>query len=273
MHQSILVYRNHLYLKIAFVAVLLAGMAYVIHHPLGAPNGGTWLGYTLGVVSGVLMIWLAWFGVRKRMYGIGKLKLEDWLSAHVYLGIALAIISTLHAGFQIGWNVHTVLYFLMLTVIVSGIFGVYFYMTFPSLLTDNRRGMTADLMLTQIADLDREIRGLAMGLDDATNAMVLTATQETVVGGSMFSQLRGADANCATTEARRFVENSAGKGEDIRRRQLLTRLVRKEELLHRVRRDVQLRLLLRFWLMFHIPFSIATLVALIIHVVTVFYYW
>ncbi|MBL8643806.1 MAG: hypothetical protein JNK21_07720, partial [Rhodospirillaceae bacterium] len=220
MHQSILVYRSHLYLKIAFVAVLLSVMAYVIHNPLGQPNGGTWLGYTLGAVSGGLMIWLAWFGVRKRMYGIGRVRLEDWLSAHVYLGLALAVISTLHAGFQVGWNVHTALYVLMLIVIVSGIFGVYFYVRFPLLLTENRRGMTTEIMLTQIADLDREIRQLAMGLDDETNTMVLKATQDEVIGKTLFAQLRGDDADCATTAARAFVERSASSGEDTRRRQL-----------------------------------------------------
>jgi hypothetical protein len=273
MHQSILVYRNHLYLKIAFVAVLLSALAYIIHKPLGEPNGGTWLGYTLGVLSGGLMIWLAWFGVRKRMYGVGKLRLEDWLSAHVYLGLALAILSTLHAGFQVGWNVHTALYVLMLIVIVSGIFGVYFYVRFPLLLTENRRGMTTEIMLTQIADLDREVRQLAMGLDNDTNAIVLRSTQEQIIGQTLFEQLRGYDPDCATGAARAFVARSASSGEDTRRRQLLTRLVRKEELLHRARRDVQLRCLLRFWLMFHIPFSIAALAALVIHVVTVFYYW
>jgi len=273
MHQSIIVYRNHFYLKIAFVAVFLSTLAYLIDQPLGEPNGGTWLGYTLGVLSGVLMIWLAWFGVRKRMYGIGKLRLEDWLSAHVYFGLALAIISTLHAGFQVGWNVHTALYFLMLIVIVSGIFGVYFYVRFPLLLTENRRGMTADIMLTQIADLDREVRQLAMGLDDETNTIVQAATQEVVVGRSLIQQLRGETTDSATIKARRFVERSVSEGEDTRRRQLLTRLVRKEELLRRVRRDVQLRCLLRIWLTFHIPFSVAALIALVVHVVTVFYYW
>lgn len=273
MHQSILVYRNHLYFKVALLAVLLAGMAYLIHTPLGPPNGGTWLGYTLGTVSGLLMIWLAWFGVRKRRYGIGTLKLEDWLSAHVYLGLALAVISTLHAGFQVGWNVHTALYVLMLIVIVSGIFGVYFYIRFPMLLTENRRGMTSEIMLTQIADLDREIRGLAMGLDDATNAAVLKATQERVVGSTLLRQLAGTYADSATSEARRFIEKSGEKSSAVNRRNLLTRLVRKEELLGRVRRDVQLRSLLRVWLMFHIPFSIAALMALAVHVVTVFYYW
>jgi hypothetical protein len=273
MRESILVYRDHRYLKLAVLLTLLAAAAYVWHQPFQAPNGGTWLGYTLGTVAGGLMLWLGWFGVRKRRYGVGKLKLEDWLSAHVYLGLALAVIATLHAGFQVGWNVHTALYVLMLIVILSGIVGVYFYIRFPMLLTENRRGMTTEIMLTQIADLDREIRQLAMGLDDATNAVVLKASQDTVIGSTLAQQLRGFDPDCQTAKARVFVERSDGKGEDTRRRQLLARLVRKEELLARVRRDVQLRCLLKIWLVVHVPFSVAALVALVVHVVTVFYYW
>jgi hypothetical protein len=274
MRESILVYREHLYLKVAALLTAAALGAYLWHAPFEVPNGGTWLGYTLGVVAGGIMIWLGWFGVRKRQYGVGKLRLEDWLSAHVYLGLALAVIATLHAGFQLGFNVHTALYVLMMIVIVSGIIGVYFYIRFPSMLTENRRGMTMEIMLTQIADLDREIRQLAMGLDDATNTAVLKASQDTVVGETMIQQLRGYDDECLTAAARAFVERSETKGEEgAGRRQLLTRLVRKEELLKRIRRDVQLRCLLKIWLVFHVPFSVAALMALAVHVVTVFYYW
>lgn len=272
-HESILVYRNLLYLKIATLLSGAAGIAYVWHQPLGAPNGGTWLGYTLGAVAAGLMLWLAWFGVRKRKYGVGKLNLEDWLSGHVYLGGALLIVATLHSGFQLGMNVHSVLYLLMMFVIVSGILGVYFYVRFPRLLSENRRGMSTEIMLGQVAEIDREIRQLALTLDDATNAAVLLATQDTVVGGTITQQLRGFDPHCPTTQARRLVESSNAQGDDGRRRQLLTRLVRKEELLKRLRRDVQLRAMLRIWLFVHVPFSVASLVALVIHVVTVFYYW
>lgn len=273
MHESILVYRKHLYLKLALALAVAASVAYVLHQPLGRPNGGTWLGYTLGGLAAAMMVWLAWFGVRKRKYGIGKLPLEDWLSAHVYMGLCLMLVATLHAGFQVGLNVHTVLYVLMTLVILSGIVGVYFYIRYPRLLTENRRGMSTEIMLGQIADLDREIRQMAMELDDATNAAALKATQETIIGGSILQQLRGFEPDCPTTQARAFVEASQAGGQDSRRRQLLTRLVRKEELLRRIRRDVQLRSLLRIWLFVHVPLSVAALVALAVHIVTVFYYW
>jgi hypothetical protein len=273
MHESVLVYRNLRYLKLASALVIAATVAYALHSPLGPPNGATWLGYTLGVVAAAIMIWLAWFGVQKRRYGKSKLPLQDWLSGHVYFGAALILIATLHAGFQIGPNIHTVLYVLTLIVIASGMVGVYFYVRYPRLLTENRRGLSSEVMLSQIADLDREIRQTAMALDDVTTGILRKAVQDTQIGGTLFQQIRGSFSNCPTTAARLHLENAGDTVEDSVRRQMLTRLLRKEDLLNRMRRDIKLRALLRVWLYVHIPFSVAALVALLTHVITVFYYW
>lgn len=273
MHESVLVFRNLRYLKWAIGLILVCAVAYLVDRPYGTPNGGTWLGYTLGTIAGGLMIWLAWFGVKKRRYGAGKMSTQEWLSAHVYLGAALVVVATLHAGFHIGYNVHTILYVLMMIVILSGIVGVYFYLRYPAMLTENRSGLSTEVMLGQIADLDREMRQLAMGMDNKTNAVTLRAAQDTIIGGNLFQQLRGFDKHCPTTLAREHVEQNESAGNDNARRQLLARLVRKEDLLKRIRRDVQLRSLLKVWLYVHVPFAIAALAALAVHVITEFYYW
>ncbi len=273
MHESILVYRKSRYLKYALALTLLSVAVYLLDNPVGPPNGGTWLGYTLGTIAAVLMVWLAWFGVRKRRYGVGVTPLEDWLSAHIYLGMALALIATLHSGFQLGLNIHSALYVLMMVAIVSGVVGLYFYIRFPRLLSQNRGGLSTDAMLVLIAELDREIRRIAITMDDAVNNVALKAAQDTIAGGSVYEQLRGYDQNCPTTVARLFIESGSGAQHDERHRQLLVRLVRKEDLLHRVRNDIQMRCLLKIWLYVHIPFSVAALAALLTHVVTVFYYW
>src|SRR5690606_17526693 len=127
MNESILVYRRLLFLKLALVVAAAALLAYGLHQPVGIPSGGTWLGYVLGSAGALLILWLMWFGVRKRRYGPGRVKLEAWLSGHVYLGLSLLVVATLHTGFQFGWNVHTLAYGLMLAVIASGIFGLYAY--------------------------------------------------------------------------------------------------------------------------------------------------
>ena len=64
-HESFLVYRGLKFFWLAVALVFVAIVLYIWHEPLGVPNGGSWLGYTLGVISAVLVIWLTWFGVRK----------------------------------------------------------------------------------------------------------------------------------------------------------------------------------------------------------------
>jgi len=275
MHQSILVYRNHRYFWLALATVGVVVAAYLLHAPMGRPHGGTSLGYTLGTVGALLILWLMAFGVRKRMYGAGKTRLQAWLSAHVYLGLALWVIATLHTGFQFGWNVHTLAYVLMVVVILSGVFGVYAYGRYPVLMTENRRGLTLHAMLAQIAELGVACREAVMEMDDAISATVVNATQASSIGGGFWRQLSGRDPHCPTAAALVKAQQLAGSttgAQAERYRRLIALLIRKDELLRCARRDVQLKALMDIWLYLHVPLSIALVVALAAHVVAVFYY-
>ncbi len=276
MHSSILVFRNFRYLKITLAILAAAILAYAIHDPLGKPNGGTWLGYTLGGLSAALIVWLAWFGVRKRRYGVGKLLLEDWASGHVYLGLSLLIVATLHSGFQFGINVHTLAYALMVLVIGSGAFGLYAYMRYPRLRSVNRgEGALGDVWAL-VAGMSRDCYEIARDLPDEVYTLVEAADKETAIGGSVWRQLSGKDPKCASTRAlqqvRDLAERYSGRDADAARR-LVRVLARKVELLTRIRKDIQYKALLDIWLYFHIPLTVALLGALAIHIVTVFLYW
>jgi len=62
--------------------------------PLGA-LAVTWLGYTLGSIGALLILWLMFFGYRKRTYNNNVGTLRGRLSAHVYLGTCLIFLATL----------------------------------------------------------------------------------------------------------------------------------------------------------------------------------
>ena len=47
------------------------------------PNGGTALGYTLGTIGALLILWLTMLGLRKRAMTRGRWSLKAWTSAHV----------------------------------------------------------------------------------------------------------------------------------------------------------------------------------------------
>ncbi|SLN57291.1 hypothetical protein [Oceanibacterium hippocampi] len=276
MHESVLVYRGFRFLKIAVLLGIVAIIAYAVDQPLGVPNGGTWLGYTLGTIGALLILWLMWFGMRKRRYYGGANKLQGWLSAHVYLGLALIVVATLHTGFQFGWNLHTLAYALMILVIVSGVFGIYAYARYPRLMTENRHGKTSEQLLRDIAELDEEARSAALTLGDEINAVVLEAANKTKIGGGLGRMLSGEDRNCPTARGLVRVEElaaSASGKEATQIRRLAGILSRKNELLRQARRDVRFLALMQIWLYIHVPISFALLAALIAHVIAVFFYW
>jgi hypothetical protein len=245
-------------------------------NPRGGPNGGTWLGYTLGTIAAGIIVWLAWFGWRKRTYAATRARLGAWLSAHVYLGLSLIVLATLHCAFEFGYNIHTLAYMLMMLVIASGVYGIFAYARYPRLMTQNRRGTTQTQVLGQIASLDGEIRQALLGVEDAIVRVVAPATERDDIGGSVWRQLSARYPDCATTAALRdftTLERSLPIERQQEMRNLPVLLTRKCELLQRLRRDIQYKAMMDIWLFVHVPLTFALLAALTAHIISVFFYW
>lgn len=203
--------------------------------------------------------------------------LQGWLSEHVYLGASLIVLATLHAGFQFGWNVHTLSYVLMLLVIASGFYGMYAYLNFPRQITQNMAEDTLDDLLLKIAELDELARIRALGLPDEVNVLVLKARQETRLGGNFFQQLSGSQRDCPTALAiqqmQQFVQKYIKDEQPKLLRDLYSLLLHKEKLVSRARTEIMLKARLEGWLYLHVPLSIALLAALLAHIVAIFFYW
>lgn len=287
-HQSVLSFRRARYLKVSALLCLAAGWAYFgidASDPRlvweGAPTvyprhyGGSPLGYILGTIAAVMIVWLMLLGVRKRRYRSAMGSLQGWTSAHVYLGASLVVVATLHCAFEFGWNVHTLAYALMMAVIASGFYGIYAYLRYPRMMTDNMGEATIDTLLLSIADIDRECRALALDLPDEVNRVVEQAATARV-GGGLLTRLKGDRVRCPTRTAPARLRELGARytGEQaVLNQQLVGALARKSGLLDRARRDIRLRMLMDTWLYFHVPLSFALLAALVAHVISVFYFW
>lgn len=274
-HRTLLEYKRYRYLRVALTLSVLAIIAYLLHRPPVGAHGGTWLGYTLGIASAAIVALLLWLGIRKRQYlGVGTM--QGWLSAHVYLGMALVVLATLHTGFQFGWNVHTLAYALMLAVIFSGFYGLYAYLRFPRMLTENLGEDDLDALLLKIADLDELARVAALPLSDEINQIVRRASQQTRIGGGVLEQLSGRQKDCPTSAAvkrLRALGKNLKSAQSRHHRELYSMLLRRELLVARARLAVMLKARLQFWQYFHVPFSIALMAALIAHVFSIYFYW
>ncbi len=279
-HEGFLRHKSYRWLWIALALSVAAIAAYVWVDREAArtggepPSGGTWLGYILGTVSAGLIVWLSCLGLRKRMVQDTYYSLKAWVSAHVYLGLSLVILGTLHTGFQFGWNVHTAAYGLMLLVIASGVFGIWGYATLPRRLHGNRGETTRRKMLDDLASLDAQLHNAAQPLDREAAAIVRHAIEDTEIGGGFWTRLLGFYGGCATTQSINRLQpliRAGGQTENLRE---VDRLLRaKAETLALARRQMRITALLEAWLFIHIPATFALLAALLAHIVSVFLYW
>lgn len=276
-HESFMRHARYRWLKVALGLCILATGAFLalllltdfrLQHA-----GGTWLGYTLGTVGAMLIVWLTFLGLRKRAITEGYWLLKGWTSAHVYLGLSLLVIVTLHTGFQFGWNIHTLAYSLMVIVILSGIVGVIMYVRLPRQLSENRAETTQKQMLEIIRSLDSRLLEAAQPLDKKQTAIVRLSLEKTDIAGGFWRRITNSHRNCGTRKALKRLGRirTADRGETYHH--VAELLARKDAILKRARRQIQIKALLEVWLYVHVPFTFALLAALTAHIVSVFFYW
>lgn len=308
MHEGFLVHAGFRYFKLASLLCVAAIAAYWWHNPPDGPNGGTWLGYTLGTVGAVLIVWLAWLGRRKRKYASRLGTVRGWVSAHVYLGLSLITVATLHTGFHFGWNVHTLAYVLMLLVIASGIYGIVVYARYPRLITANRDEGTREAWLAELEEINDQSLKLADTLDAQVHQVIVRSIDRIRIGGSLRAQLFGPREPVRRAfdrvekelgETTRFMASQvrpqrsaasiapdtqstvmfmagqlAGSSQDNESVQkLLDLIARRRDLTARINRDIKLHAQMQIWLYLHVPLTFALLAALMAHIVSVFLYW
>ena len=277
MHDGFLRHAGFRWLKISAAIMLVCIVSYLFIDVSPRHNGGSWYGYTLGTIGALLILWLTMLGVRKRAMTPGQWSLKAWTSAHIYLGLSLIVIGTLHTGFQLGWNIHTAAYVFMMIVIISGIVGIYFYVTIPKALSDNRNEMTETEMLENLRSLDRQLHEAAQPLSGKHAALVLQSLEQDPFGGGFFRRISGKYPDCATRQAQadlrreRAYQPKMGSDDPLDKVDAL--LEKKEATLARVRRHLKLKAMLQVWLFVHVPMTFALIASLTAHIISVFFYW
>ncbi len=289
MFENIFRYRGGRYLWWSLILVIISVGLYTSHSAANPPSGSSWQGYTLGTLGALLIVWLSWLGVRKRSYKSTMGTVQGWTSAHIYLGTAVLIIGSLHSAMEFGWNVHTVAYVLMCLVIFSGFYGLHVYINYPHSLAENRRGGSRQTLFAELYDLNT--RGLALvgNCSADLQGAISSSIERTAIGGGVLAQLFAKDNSLVATDAGKPAPNKDQQyvvdlvaeripkaeraAEAVALEEMLSLLCRRQTILRRIRRDIQLEGWLRVWLYVHVPLTIALIVALIVHIISTFIYW
>jgi hypothetical protein len=275
-HEGFLRHKNFRWLKIGLLISLVCIVSYATVDVQPRHNGGSWYGYTLGTIGALLILWLTLLGVRKRAMTRGNWSLKAWTSAHVYLGLSLVIVGTLHTGFQFGWNVHTLAYGLMMLVIVSGIYGISVYASLPRELSDNSAEFTRPQMIDAVQKIDKQLQIAAQPLGVEDTGIVRLSMDDNPFRGGVLRRLSGHYPRCRTAKAVRLLRQRMGAatGEYQDALEAVVKLLeRKSAALGRIREHMRVRALLEVWLYIHVPVTFALIAALAAHIVSVFFYW
>lgn len=293
MHQGLLNWNRYRYLRWTLVLFAAAVGIYVSQYrDPWPPSGGSWQGYTLGIAGAIAILWLALLGVRKRRYRSRLGTLGGWASAHVYLGALVLVLSTLHSAFELdSFNVHTLSFWLMLAVVVSGFVGLYIYLHLPERRSANLEGQQPDHWIEVLREVDRKIVAQTSRLRLGVAAEVMSALRGTVLGGSGADQLLGRDRSTMWLQSSGSQVLNTDQQTIIRRlsevlpiaptdpqqttilSELFTLFGERQLLLRRMRHDIRHAAWLRAWLHLHIPCTFALLIALSVHVFSILFYW
>jgi hypothetical protein len=286
MHQeNVLTLGGFRYLKLSLLIILACIVLYYADTPLIRPGGGTWLGYGLGTLGALLIVWLMLYGLRKRAYKSNIGTVKGWLSAHVYLGLSLIVIATLHAAFHFGVNIHTLAYVLTLLVVFSGLWGLFGYMSIPSKMSGLLKGKTLEQSAEALSDLDTQSQRIvsSMPLEIKTAVEAASKTHFFDFPGQ---RLFGAPRHCATAQSVALLTShlslfvptvgetsDAGKATRKLMQELHTLQLRRLAQLNNIREYLRLKAQTEIWLMFHVPLTFALFAALGAHILSVFIYW
>jgi hypothetical protein len=269
--ESFLNYRNYIWLWFSLLMVCVLAFIYWAYPPIGGHRGSTTYGYTVGVIATVFIALLMWFGVRKRSYRAYRTTLRAWLSSHVWIGISLLIIVPLHAGFQYGTNVHTLAYLFMVGVILTGLVGVYFYQALPEETLSNRGGGSLKILQEKYESVTQEIQREAERSPEF--AQVVKKFGEIKVLSSIMILYGKRNGPLTHTQVSRIMGDVTAGRLSEHEKKALSQITKQREYAYNIENEKAALIKLRLWLFVHVPLSFGLLIALVVHIISVFYYW
>jgi hypothetical protein len=256
------------------------------------PGGSSVPGLVFGTAGGAIILFemLLWWRKSARGLAIGSVR--AWMRAHIWLGLLCVPLLVLHSGFSLGGWLPTVLLFLLLAVIGSGVWGLAVQQILPARMlaetsAEHPRFEAEHVVSSLVSQAERllasasQTSGGSPASSIAASTGTTTATPEAVAlqafaGGMLMPYLRGGTASRSPL---RIGRRAATIFADLKERHepSLHETVDQLNALCELRRQLDLQLRVHFWLhnwlCVHTPLSVGLVVLMLVHVWVAFQWW
>jgi hypothetical protein len=271
------------------VTAALTVAAIALHAWLGADipgglTGGTPTGLWYGVAGSLLMIFAGALSAHRRLAAIRRLPMrrwlgprQTWLRGHIWLGLLSFVLILCHSDYHLGGPLTIALWVVFAVTIVSGIAGLVFQAVLPRMITNR---IAAEAPYEQVPHLCDGMRREAEEIVDrslAREAIEEPVKKELQILWSVARPFLQAEFDRTSPLAKplraevqfgrvRAVPGMAPLAADLNRLELLC------EERRQLGEQVRLHGWLHFWLLAHVPITIALLILSVVHVATAVYW-
>ena len=254
------------------VALVLACVSYAFYANSYETDAGSLPGMAYGITGTGMLVFLMLYKVRKHTYRFRVGSTQQWLKAHMYISVLCIIVVSMHTGFKIEGAFSGVLFASFILVAANGVFGAMLYNTIP--LAVSKYGK--NIVLKE--EIEENLKNF---LAEADKSVADTSGEFKAIYKKKIRpifEITKTRWEYLLTEERALINSTKNIYEALKKEVpaaevydlniIISILVEKEKISFMW---AKLRMM-RVWLNWHLPLTTAMLTALVIHVVTVFYY-
>jgi len=293
---------------IASILILGAATAVYVIYALAAPHGpsgGSTIGLVFGFTGFGFMIYAGLLGARKKVPVMRLGRAQAWMRGHLWLGLLALPLILFHGGFHFGGPLTSILLWLLIITVLSGVFGAVLQHYLPTIMLER---VPMETIYDEIDRVREQLRTEAEGFiaelsgggGGGPEAVEVAADDRLLAGGASAMRPRGGGSiqyglaeqeiepvrSFFETEMLPFLQAPDAKGsrlgDDTRAVAAFTKLrmlvpsvahpviANLENLCEEERqltRQARLHKVLHTWLLLHIPLSLALLLLSVFHAV------
>jgi len=290
---------------VASIVILGAATAVYVIYALSAPHGpsgGSFFGLIFGFIGFGFMIYAGLLGARKKVPVMRLGRAQTWMRGHLWLGLLALPLILFHGGFHFGGLLTSILLWLLIITVLSGVFGAILQHYLPTIMLERVPMETIYDEIDRVRDhLRLEAEGFIADLCGAEpEPMEVAAGDRILAGGATAMRPRGGGSiqyglteeevepvrSFFNSEMLPYLRDPLAPGsrlaEDTRAVAAFTKLrmlvpavahpviANLENLCEEERqltRQARLHKVLHVWLLLHIPLSLALLLLSLFHAV------